>query len=159
MQPTVPPVEVYAFPASLVQHVSLGLRLAPAGGQAWAELKAATMAAARGRCSVTAAPLAAVHERWGFDDARRVLRLLGFRAEAPEVQQIGGLLELEGRAAQDAAALLLQLNCWGPGDVEAYLAHKQQLRQQRSVQQWRLDLGLLAAHGIPVPPELQPLCI
>lgn len=70
MQPSVPPVEVHAFPAALRPHVSLGLHLN--GGVPWAALKAATLAAAQGRCEVTGAPLAAVHERWHFDDAARV---------------------------------------------------------------------------------------
>lgn len=99
-------------------------------------------------------------ERWGWDGERRVMRLLGFRAEAPEVQQIGGLLELEPSAAAGPTVLLQQLNCWTAADVELYLQHVRQLRQQRGGGElWRLDLGLLSAFGIPVPPSLQPLCV
>jgi hypothetical protein len=88
------------------------------------------------------------------------MRLLGFRAEAPEVQQIGGLLELEPSAAAGPTALLQKLNCWTAADVELYLQHVRQLRQQRGGGElWRLDLGLLSAFGIPVPPSLQPLCV
>lgn len=86
VQPSIPPAEVLAFPASLQHHVSLGLHLE---GPAWAALKQRVLAAAGGRCAVTGAPLAAVHERWAFDDASRVLRLAGLRAAAPEVQQVG----------------------------------------------------------------------
>lgn len=86
VQPSIPPAEVQAFPASLRPLVSLGLHLE---GPAWAALKQRVLFAASGRCAVSGAPLAAVHERWAFDDDARVLRLAGLRAEAPEVQQVG----------------------------------------------------------------------
>ncbi|KAL4856769.1 hypothetical protein ACK3TF_002835 [Chlorella vulgaris] len=160
VQPTVPPVEVYALPASLRQCANLTPHLGPAAAPALESLKAAALAAAGSRCAVTGARQAAAVERWGWDGERRVMRLLGFRAEAPEVQQIGGLLELEPPAAAGPTALLQKLNCWTAADVELYLQHVRQLRQQRGGgEQWRLDLGLLSAFGIPVPPSLQPLCV
>lgn len=90
-----------------------------------------------------------------------MLRLAGLRAEAPEVQQIGGLLDLaHGEAAQGAAALLQQLNCWSESDTQLYLAHARAVQQARSAQQgWRLDLRWLRERGVAVPPALQPLCV
>ncbi|KAL4447434.1 hypothetical protein ABPG75_004653 [Micractinium tetrahymenae] len=156
VQPSIPPAEVLAFPASLRPHVTLGLHLE---GPAWAALKQRMLAAAGGRCAVTAVPLAAVHERWTFDEPSRVLRLAGFRTEAPEVQQVSGLLGLESGAAEGAASLLRDLNCWSDADVAAYLAAMRQLEAQRSVEPWRLDLRWLEPAGVPVPPALQALCI
>ncbi|KAL4427468.1 hypothetical protein ABPG77_000757 [Micractinium sp. CCAP 211/92] len=156
VQPSIPPAEVLAFPASLQPHVSLGLHLE---GPAWAALKQRVLAAAGGRCAVTGAPLAAVYERWAFDDASQVLRLAGLRAAAPEVQQVGGLLGLESGAAEGAATLLRDLNCWSDADLAAYLAAMRQLAAQRSTEPWRLDLSVLEAAGVPVPPALQALCI
>lgn len=159
MQPELPPVEAHAFPASLARHVSMGLLLPGGRSRAWAAAKAAAMAATGGRCAVTGSPLAAAHERWGWDDGGRVLRLLGLRAEAPEVQQVGGLLELEQDAAEAASALLQQLNGWTAADAATYLSHQRALRQARSEQPWRLDLSWLVEHGVSVPAKLRPLCI
>jgi hypothetical protein len=161
VRPEVPPVEVYAFPASLAPHVSLGLRLpsATSRSRAWVAAKAAAMAETGGSCAVTGGPLAAAHERWEWDDGARVLRLVGLRAEAPEVQQVGGLLELEQDAAVAAAGLLQRLNSWSNADTVLYLGHQMALRQARSAQPWRLDLRWLAERGVSVPAKLQPLCV
>lgn len=156
VQPTIPPVEVFPVPASLSSHVTLGLHLQ---GPAWVAVKAAVLAATHGRCTVTGAPLAAVHERWAADDGACVLRLLGFRAEAPEVQKVGGLLALGGRDFEATKALLCRLNCWQDDDVELYVAGARQLERQRSVQPWRLDLRWLQERGVEVPTELRALCV
>lgn len=82
MQPTMPPVEVQALPASLLPHISPRLALT---GPAWESAKQETLAASSFRCELTGAPVAAAREHWAVDDSQRVLRLLGLRAEAPEV--------------------------------------------------------------------------
>ena len=60
--------------------------------EAWQRLQQAAFAHAQGRCEVTSAflesPAAAVVPRWQCDEQARLLRLIGLRAEAPEVQQV-----------------------------------------------------------------------
>ncbi|PRW60715.1 single-stranded-DNA-specific exonuclease [Chlorella sorokiniana] len=162
-QPTVPPVEVHAWPAALRPHLNLASQLAR--DEAWQRLQQDAFARAQGRCEVTSAflesPAAAVAPRWQCDEPARVLRLVGLRAEAPEVQQVGALLELRAHnpsAAGHAAALLQQLNGWSPADVQLYLAHIDHLAAARSSQQgWRLDLQWLQERGVALPPPLAAL--
>ncbi|PSC68471.1 HNH endonuclease isoform A [Micractinium conductrix] len=154
VQPSLPPVEALALPASQAPHLALGLRLR---GAAWERVKAAVVAAGGGRCSITGAPLAAPAEQWVFDDGAHVLRLAGFRLVAPEVSQVNGLLALEGRRAAEGATELLQLaNAWSSDDVAAYLAGVRAVAARRGAAEWRLDLEWLRERGVDPPRELVP---
>lgn len=128
VQPTMPPVEVLALPASL-RAAAASLPAALKGQAAWAAAQAGVVAAAQGRCEVSSAavadPAASLAPRWRLDDDACVARLAGFRLLAPEVALCERLLELEEGSGEAAAAAerLRALNRWSAADAELYLAH------------------------------------
>lgn len=85
--------------------------------EAWQRLQQAAFAHAQGRCEVTSAflesPAAAVVPRWQCDEQARLLRLVGLRAEAPEVQQVSGLgcVGLHARGGRDGLLLQVSFGC------------------------------------------------
>ncbi len=146
VQPRVPPATVLAEPADLKGRCNV---VALMDGAAWDEVKAEVVEAARGRCAVSGAPTAAVAERWEADAGARMLRLLGFVAQAPEVTRVERMLG----SGEDLKEVLAVMNGWSAEDVKRYLEGVAAEAEAR--RGWRLDLAALKPLGLEVPDELR----
>lgn len=156
VQPTLPPVLVHAFPASLVGRTSVAAEL---WGEEWEALKKATVERAQGRCEVSGAAAAVCGECWQFDDAAAVLRLTALRALSADVHRIEQLLGSGAEPSEEGLQQLQAMNGWSEPDTASYMGHAAEVQRRRSEREWRLDLGLLQQHSVAVPSSLQALVV
>lgn len=148
MQPRTPPVVVLSLPANLQGRCHVTRLLA---GSQWDTVRNETLRRTNWRCNISGAPTSRVAERWALDEECRVLKLVGFAAEAPEVTRIADMLE----TGEDLSRELQIMNEWTDQDVARYLKHAVELAQKRGQRgEWRLDLGVLGEMGLQVPEEL-----
>ena len=89
------------------------------------------------------------HERWGFDDARRVqvLRRLICLCNDCHGATHFGLANVQGRSAQALAHLALVTGT-SRELAEAHVDEAFSLWEQRSARTWDLDLSILTAAGV-----------
>ncbi|MFJ5229657.1 DUF5710 domain-containing protein [Kitasatospora sp. NPDC088391] len=94
------------------------------------------------------------HERWTYDEARRVQtlkRLICLCSDCHTVTHFG-FARVRGLAPQ-ARAHLIEVTGMTPAEADRHIARAFDLWEARSRVDWTLDLGLLTGAGItPVPP-------
>ncbi len=92
------------------------------------------------------------HEMWLYDDEQHIQKLVKLVALCPSCHEVKhmGLAGISGR--EDAAmAHLAKVNNWSRTDAQHYVEAAFETWQQRSRQQWTLDISYLAQFGITVP--------
>ena len=147
VQPGLPPLVVLPIPASLRGRT--GLAAALEGAEGWARVKAAALATSNGRCAISAAPTASVAERWEFNDAEGVMKLVSLAPQAPEVTRVQHMLE----TGEDWGEVLQAMNGWSSDDCAAYLGGAAALCEARSSgqQEWKMDLVVARTLGLEIP--------
>jgi len=84
------------------------------------------------------------HERWVYDDRKRIQKLVGLEALCPschEVRHLGRAIS-EGRGPK-AKAHMAAVNGWTPDQVEQHINEAMLLWKRRSNFVWKLDLTWL----------------
>lgn len=97
------------------------------------------------RCAV------ACHERWLYDDVRRIQKLEGLIALCPDchaVKHIGRQIVLG--FGDEAKAHLALVNSWSADQAEAYVEAAGQVWYQRSQHSWKLDLTWAVDRGLVI---------
>lgn len=97
------------------------------------------------RCAV------ACHERWLYDDARRIQKLEGLIALCPDchaVKHIGRQIVLG--FGDEAKAHLAFVNGWDEEQAEAYVDAAGELWLERSRHSWKLDLSWSVERGLVI---------
>lgn len=159
-QPSLPPLTVEAFPASLVSHINMSTALPE---QTYHAIRKETYKKASYRCEVTGGvgpqwPVEC-HEMWRFHDDSCTLQLMGFTALHPSVHAAKHLERQRGVQQRQQALEMLQLvNGWTAAEAEAYWNFAKATAIRRSSQQWKFDLSWLPDHGFEIPQHLQTLC-
>lgn len=97
------------------------------------------------------------HERWAFDDARRVqaLRRLICLCNLCHGTTHFGLANVQGRAAE-AMDHLVAVTGASPDLAETHVAEAFELWQQRSARTWDLDLSILTTAGVALARPASP---
>lgn len=119
----------------------------------WAMLRRTTAAQANYRCEICGGRgdrwAVECHERWEYDDARHVQKLLGLIALCPachEVKHIG-LAGVKGRG-EIAVKHLAKVNGWTIEQADAYVGECFDVWKKRSEYNWDLDMSYLQKHNI-----------
>ena len=150
VQPRIPAVIVLALPPNLHGKCNVAQLLE---GNQWDTVRNEILKRSGGRCTVSGARNSSVAERWEFDDERRVLKLIGFAAEAPEITRIANMLESKDLSLGGELQIM---NQWCREDAKRYFKYVIKLMQQRGESgDFKLDLGLLSEMGLQVPEELR----
>ena len=149
VQPRVPGINVPDLPRQLAKNsvCRLSMHLA---GQQWEEYKARVVSASGGRCMLTGVPNAAVTEQWEVDDVAKIVRLVGFVAEAPDVTELRYSLLLgsnDDSTKSDVVgrlkSVLAQMNGWSTTEraAEEYIHSVQRRMEERSkYEDWKLEV-------------------
>lgn len=123
-------------------------------GKGWDAIRKATYDLAKNVCEVCGGvgskhPVEC-HERWLYDDRKKVQRLIGLEALCPschEVRHIGRAMTV-GRGG-DAFIHMARINGWTLEEVKAHVDAAMKVWQNRSRFPWNLDLSWLG----DLPPE------
>jgi hypothetical protein len=123
----------------------------------WERLRRHVYARAGSRCECCGShtPKPEAHERWRFDAARRVqklVRLIALCRSCHEATHMG-LAELRGRG-DAAAAHLRQVRGFSEQEAEAHISDAFRLWSERSSIEWELDLSVITDSGIRLAREV-----
>jgi 5-methylcytosine-specific restriction endonuclease McrA len=92
------------------------------------------------------------HERWQYDDSRRLQRLLGLVALCPGCHHVKHLGRSYVTGDADAALTrLARINGWTAAQVATYVDLVFSIWSLRSDVEWRLDLSWLDSIGMTAP--------
>lgn len=165
VQPRVPPITVLALPeevADVCIHLTRTL-----SGSRWDVLESQIIIDMNRQCSLSAVPTENIVARWEVDDKDRVVRLLGFALQAPELTTIENMLikfsdhkNLDvWQQNNSTVETLCLLNGWKDcSDGLTYLKRRQVLQMERSRptnnDRWSLDLSYLVQRGVDLVPEV-----
>lgn len=124
----------------------------------WLRLRRQVAAAAGQRCQIcgrtgSGHPVEC-HEIWGYDDARRVQRLVGLIALCPDchlVKHFGRAIA--GGRTRYALAWFAEVNGLTASEALALVKEALALHAERSRHSWRLDLSLLTRYGVRLDGE------
>ncbi|GIG66514.1 DUF5710 domain-containing protein [Phytomonospora endophytica] len=125
----------------------------------WERIRRVVTGRAARRCEVCgeAGQRLDVHERWAYDDARRVQalrRLICLCEPCHEVTHIG-LAGIRGRA-DAAVAHLRAVTGMSGAEADAHVEDAFAVWRRRSAHTWTLDLGMLTDVGVTVAPPPKP---
>ncbi len=123
----------------------------------WDRLRRHVYARAGSRCECCGAhtPTPEAHERWHFDAARRVqklMRLVALCRSCHEATHMG-LAGLRGRE-DDAMAHLRRVRGFTEQEAEAHIEDAFQLWSERSSIEWELDLSVITDSGVRLAREV-----
>ncbi|WP_307867755.1 DUF5710 domain-containing protein [Umezawaea beigongshangensis] len=94
-----------------------------------------------------------VHERWTYDEARRIQslrRLICLCTDCHRTTHFG-LAQVRGWA-DEAFAHLVEVTGWSPHQADQHVSEAFDLWARRSRVTWALDLGVLTGAGVTVTP-------
>jgi hypothetical protein len=117
-------------------------------GEQWDCLRQAVYRRAGYRCEICgergATHPVECHERWAYDDAARVQRLIGLVALCPACHAVKHIGRSYAEGDGDAAlARLMRVNGWSRTDAVEYVDLVFDIWQTRRRGEWRLDLEWL----------------
>lgn len=124
----------------------------------WDQLRRAAYRSADYRCELCGGvgpthPVEA-HERWVYDDDRRIQRLDGLWALCPDchsVKHLGRTMAVSSDGGRRALAHMATVNGWSMDDATAYAEASFEVWALRSQHEWTLDLDWLVDQGVEVP--------
>lgn len=92
------------------------------------------------------------HEKWFYDDERKIQRLVGLIALCPPCHEVKhfGLANKKGRT-NEALLQLSRVNGWSIQSATEYVDKQFQVWLERSKDTWALDVTWLEQFGIRVP--------
>lgn len=122
----------------------------------WERLRRMVVGRAGGRCEVCGSPgdrgrgvWLEAHERWAYDDARRVQTLRRLICVCTSCHRVThfGLAQVRG---QDGAALnhLMRVNGWSRSQARAHVDEAFDVWRARSAVDWQLDVSMLTGAGV-----------
>jgi hypothetical protein len=122
----------------------------------WDRLRSASYRRAGYRCEICGGRGAAhpveCHERWEYDEARAVQRLVGLIALCPSCHAVKHLGRTMAEGNYDAAfEHLMRVNGWDREVTHRYVDYVFALWERRSAIEWRLDLDYVAKNGGETP--------
>lgn len=125
----------------------------------WNRLRFMAYHAANHRCEVCGGVgrryRVACHERWHFDDASAVQRLMGVIALCPDCHDVKhfGRAGIQGRGP-DALLTLCTVNDWSVEQANRYVRLSFELWEFRKRKAWRLDLDWIKQFDLKLRPQL-----
>jgi hypothetical protein len=92
------------------------------------------------------------HEIWQYDDRKRIQKLIRLIALCPDCHQVKhfGLAQIQGKEKQ-ALAHLMKVNGWTEREAREHIRDAARLWNERSENEWTLDLSWLESQGVAVP--------
>lgn len=92
------------------------------------------------------------HEKWFYDDEKRIQRLVGLSALCPRCHEVKhfGLANKMGRT-NEALLQLSRVNSWPIQSAKEYVDEQFQVWLERSKHKWVLDVTWLEQFGLHVP--------